>query len=68
MPLTFWGGLGSPSIIPYGTPAQLRAEIQRLILEIGRGGGYILAPSKGLMAGMPIENAVAIVEAFTVQV
>ena len=54
-------------ILPHGTPAQLRAEIKRLVSELGRGGGYILAPTKGLMEGMPIENAAAIVEAFTVQ-
>ncbi len=65
--ITFWGGLGSQSIIPHGTPAQLRAEIRRLVSEMGHGGGYILAPTKGLMAGMPIENAAAIVEAFTAQ-
>ena len=65
--ITFWGGLGSQSIIPHGTPAQLRAEIKRLVSEMGRGGGYILAPTKGLMVGMPVENVAAIVEAFTVQ-
>jgi uroporphyrinogen decarboxylase len=65
--LTFWGGLGSQSIIPHGTPDQLRAEVKRLVSEMGRGGGYILAPTKGLMNGMPVENAAAILEAFTVQ-
>ena len=32
--------------------------------EMGKGGGYILAPAKPLMAETPLENAVAIVEAF----
>jgi uroporphyrinogen decarboxylase len=65
--ITFWGGLGSQSIIYHGTPAQLQAEIEHLISKMGRGGGYILAPAKGLMVGMPVENAAAIVEAFTLQ-
>jgi uroporphyrinogen decarboxylase len=65
--ITFWGGLGSQSTIPYGTPKQLRAEIKRLVAQMGHGGGYILAPAKGLMKGMPVENAAAILESFTVQ-
>lgn len=65
--LTFWGGLGSQSIIPFGTPAQIRAEVARLCQEMGRGGGYILAPSKALQPETPTENAAAVVEAFLQQ-
>ena len=65
--ITLWGGLCSQSIIPHGTPEQLRAEIQRLVSEMGHGGGYVLAPTQGLMNGMPVENAAAIVESFTAQ-
>ena len=63
--LTFWGGLGSQSTIPFGTPAAIRAEVDRLRAEMGRGGGYILAPAKGLQPETPTENAAAVVEAFT---
>ncbi len=62
--ITFWGCLGSQSTIPRGTPAELRAEISKLRREMGKGGGYILAPAKPLQPGTPTENAVAIVEAF----
>jgi len=65
--IAFWGGLGSQSIIPFGTPQQLRGEIKRLCSEMGRGGGYILAPSKALQPGTPTGNAAAILEAFTDQ-
>ena len=65
--IAFWGGLGSQSIIPFGTPQQLRDESRRLRAEMSRGGGYILAPSKALQPGTPTENAVAILEAFTSQ-
>jgi uroporphyrinogen-III decarboxylase len=57
----------SQSIIPFGTPAALRAEIHRLRKEMSRGGGYILAPAKSLRSETPTENAVAIVEAFSEQ-
>ena len=65
--LTFWGGLGSQSTIPFGTPDDVRAEVKRLCAEMGRGGGYILSPAKPLQADTPTENAAAIVEAFLEQ-
>ena len=65
--ITFWGGLGSQSTIPFGTPATIRAEVDRLCREMGRGGGYILAPAKALQPETPTENAAAVVEAFLQQ-
>ncbi len=65
--LTFWGGLGSQGIIPFGTPQQIRDEVRRLCAEMGRGGGYILAPAKALQPETPTENAVAVLEALTNQ-
>jgi uroporphyrinogen decarboxylase len=62
--ITFWGGLGSQSTIPFGTPAEIKAEVARLCREMGQGGGYILTSSKGLQPETPTENAAAVVEAF----
>ena len=62
--ITFWGGLGSQSTIPFGTPAEIRAEIRRLRREMSTGGGYILAPAKPIRTETPTENAVAVVEEF----
>ena len=62
--LTFWGGLGSQSVIPFGTPDELRAEIRRLAAEMTRDGGYILSPAKALLPETPTQNAVAILEEF----
>ena len=63
--LTFWGGLGSQSIIPFGTPDELRQEIRRLKIVMTKGGGYILSCAKALQQGTPVENAAAIFEEFT---
>jgi len=60
--LFLMGGLGSQSVLWMGTPAQVRRETKKLIKYLARGGGYILAPSKPLMAGMPIANAAAFIE------
>lgn len=62
--ITFWGCLGSQSTIPFGTPESIRAEVARLKNEMGKGGGFILAPAKPLQPDTPTANAVAIVEAF----
>ena len=65
--ITFWGSLGSQSTIPFGTPEEIRAEVERLCAEMGRGGGYILAPAKRLQPGTSMKNAVAVIEAFAAQ-
>jgi uroporphyrinogen decarboxylase len=59
--LTFWGGLGSQSTLPRGSPEEVRREV-RSRLELFRGGGYILAPAGAAPAETPAENIAAIVE------
>jgi uroporphyrinogen decarboxylase len=65
--ITFWGALGSQSTVQFGSPQEIHDEVRRLCREMGRGGGYILAPAKSLQPGTPLQNAVAVVEAFTNQ-
>jgi uroporphyrinogen decarboxylase len=61
----FWGGIGSQSVIAFGTPDDIRSEVRRLRQELGRDGGYILAPAKPLQPGTPVENAVALLDVMT---
>ncbi len=65
--MTFEGGVGTQELLPRGTPEGIRAEIERLCDEIGRGGGFILSPTKPIMPDVPTENAVACVEAILEQ-
>jgi len=60
--LVLIGGMGVQRTIPFGSPDEVREETTRLISELGRGGGYVLAPAKPLPAGTPIANAVAFIE------
>jgi uroporphyrinogen decarboxylase len=62
--LNFWGGLGTQKLIPFGTPSEIRAQVKRLCSEMGKGGGYILAPAKPLMPETPTDNAIAVMSAF----
>lgn len=65
--LTFWGGLGSQSTIPFGRPDEIRTEVAKLCREMGRNGGYVLSAAKPIQPGTPVENAAAVVEAFLEQ-
>ncbi|MEW6226824.1 MAG: uroporphyrinogen decarboxylase family protein [Bacillota bacterium] len=48
---------------PYGTPEEVVAATRRAILELGGGGGYLLAPSHNIQAFAPPENVIALLEA-----
>jgi uroporphyrinogen decarboxylase len=62
--ITFWGCLGTQSVVPFGTPDEIRQEIDNLCAKIGKGGGFILAPTKPLQEDTPLENALAIIDKF----
>ena len=59
--LSFWGGLGSQSTLPFGAPEDVRREV-RDRLRLFSDGGYILAPAGAAPAETPVENIVAILE------
>jgi uroporphyrinogen decarboxylase len=45
------------------TPREVRAEVHRLMDEVGRGGGYILAPCHNIQPDTPLENVLALYDA-----
>ena len=57
--IRFWGGLGAQSAMPFGTPEEIRKETRRLKRELGRGGGFILAPAKHPGEEIPVQNIAA---------
>ena len=61
--LSFNGGVSTQKTLPYGTPAEVTAEVQRLIKEIGKNGGYICAPAHAIPGDAKPENMVALLEA-----
>lgn len=61
------GGMGVQSTMPFGTPEDVGNETKRLMNELGRGGGYIVAPAKPLMEDVPVENAAAFIDAVLAQ-
>ena len=57
--ITFWGGINTQSILPFGTPKEVAEETQRIISTLGKGGGYILNSVHNIQAEVPPENIVA---------
>lgn len=60
--VTFWGGIDTQDLLPYGTPERIRKEAAEVIRLLGKGGGHIIAPSQEIMNDVPLENVVALVE------
>ena len=59
--LAMWGTVGSSRLWDWGTPDQIRAEVQRRFQELGPAG-LLLAPAYDIDYA-PFENIVAFVEA-----
>lgn len=60
--MTFWGGVSTQKVLPYGTPEEVKKETERTILLLGKGGGYITAPSQEIQDDVPFENLRAIID------
>jgi uroporphyrinogen decarboxylase len=48
--LIFWGGIDTQQLLQNGSDEQIREEVRRLVEVLGRGGGYVLAPSHNLQS------------------
>jgi len=60
--LCFEGGVSVQRTLPFGSVADVEAEVRHLIHTLGRDGGYLLGPSHAIQAGTPPENIVAMFE------
>lgn len=60
--ITFWGGIDTQSVLPYGTPEQVKKLASDTIRTLGKGGGYIIATAQEVMKDVPLENVKALVE------
>jgi uroporphyrinogen decarboxylase len=58
--LCFEGGVSVQTTLPFGKPADVRAEVEERIRVLGRAGGYIIGPSHWIQAGTPPQNIAAL--------
>jgi uroporphyrinogen decarboxylase len=61
--LSFSGGLGVQSVLPFGTPEQVYEHVRTAIHTLGQGGGYITGPSHVVERDVPLENFLAMIKA-----
>jgi len=61
--LSFWGGIGVQTTMPFGTPADVRAAVNKLLREAGEGGGLVVSPAHVIEKDVPWCNVEALVEA-----
>ncbi len=62
--LTFWGGISTQQLLPYATPEEVKRETKRIMNIMGKGGGYIAAPTHAVPSDVPPENILAMFEVF----
>jgi len=63
--IVFWGGgVDTQRTLPFGTPEEVKAEVRDRVEIFGRGGGFIFSAVHNIQAGIPVENLVAMFEAF----
>ncbi len=56
--LSFMGAIDTQHVLPFGTPGEVKREVERRIAHLGPGGGYILAPVHNVQADVPPENLI----------
>lgn len=62
--ITFWGGgVNTQQTLPFGTPAQVRAEVLERCRTFGPGGGFVFNAIHNVQALSPVDNVVAMIEA-----
>ena len=61
--LAFCGAIDTQHVLPNGTPAEVRAEVERVIRLLGPGGGYLVAAVHTIMDDVPAANILAMVDA-----
>ncbi len=62
--ITFWGGgVDTQRVLPFGTPAEVRAQVLSLLEIFARDGGYVFNTVHNAQAGVPVENFLAMIDA-----
>lgn len=61
--LVFCGAVDTHRVLPTGTPAEVAAEVRRVVEILGPGGGYMLSSVHTIMQDVPIANVLAMVDA-----
>jgi uroporphyrinogen decarboxylase len=61
--ISFWGGIDSQRVLPYGTPEEVREQVRLRIQQFGPRGGYVAGSVHLMQADVPPQNVIAMSEA-----
>ena len=62
--ITFWGGgIETQTVLPFGTPDEVRRMVKERMRVFGTGGGFVFSTIHNLQARVPTENIVALYDA-----
>lgn len=64
--LAYYGGVSTQTVLPYGSPDDVKKAARKCMAELApENTGLLLAPSHRMMADIPMENVVALIEIFS---
>lgn len=58
--LALWGTIGTQTVLPFYTPEEIRSTVKEYCQVLGKGGGYVIAPTHSIERDVTWEN----IEAF----
>ncbi len=62
--ISFWGGgIDTQRTLPFGTPQEIRREVQERIQIFGNGGGFVFNTIHNVQSRIPQENLLALYQA-----
>ena len=62
--VAFWGGgVETQSVLPFGTPQEVKDNVRRNVEALAPGGGYVFNTIHNIQADVPPQNIVAMIEA-----
>jgi len=62
--IVFWGGgVDTQKVLPFGTPAEVRAQVLERCEVFARDGGFVFNTIHNVQARTPVENIVAMIDA-----
>jgi uroporphyrinogen decarboxylase len=58
----FWGAIDTQSVLPLGSPDDVRKEVRKRINDLAPGGGYVLASVHNIQEDVSLDNILAMVD------
>ena len=63
--IVFWGGgIDTQRVLPFSEPAIIRDEVKKQVEIFKKGGGFVFAAVHNIQPNVPVDNLIALFEAF----